>query len=63
LEFLVPQLLDEQHRSIAALEKDIHAIYDPEIRAAVSKLLEIKRHHVSEIRQMQSTTAAPVAVT
>jgi len=58
LDHLLPQLVDAQRRAIAALERDRDALEDPDLRAGLDKVLEMKRRH---LKTLESLAAKPQA--
>jgi hypothetical protein len=60
LEALVPRLVQAQEESIAALEKDLAALTDPEARTEVEKLLAVKKRTLEGLRSLH-TLGSPAA--
>ena len=58
LDFLLPRLLEHQRADITALERDRVALGDPEARAQVQALLEVKRRNLGTLEAL----AAPAQV-
>jgi hypothetical protein len=54
LDYLLPKLLDYQRKAIAALERDLVQVHDPEIRPEVEKLLDVNRRHLEALEQLAS---------
>jgi hypothetical protein len=46
LDYVLPRLVEHEHRSIADLERDLPSLKDPAARAEVEKLLALKRRHL-----------------
>ena len=61
LSSLIPRLIDEQRRSVTALEKDLTQIHDPQCRGVVEGILDVKRRHLKALEAMQPTAAAPMS--
>jgi hypothetical protein len=57
LDFLLPRLRDHQRTAVAALERDLGQITDPEARAEVEKLLAQSRQHLKELEEMAGAPA------
>jgi hypothetical protein len=58
---LIPRLIDEQRRSVSALERDLAQIHDPQCRGVVEGFLEVKRRHLKALEAMKPTAAAAVS--
>lgn len=52
LDFLLPRLVNEQRRSLAALEADLGLLTDPDARQAVGQVLEMKRRHLHKLEEL-----------
>jgi hypothetical protein len=52
LDYVLPRLADYERRSIADLERDLAALKDPAARAAVEKLLALKRRHLPQLEAL-----------
>jgi hypothetical protein len=52
LDYVLPRLADYERRSIADLERDLAALKDPAARAAVEKLLAVKRRHLPQLEAL-----------
>jgi hypothetical protein len=59
LEHLVPRLIAYQHRSLADLERDLTHISDPEAKAQVQKLLDVKRRHLPLLEGLTASQPEP----
>jgi len=51
-EHLLPLLVQYQNRAIAELEHDLTAISDPQARAEVEKVLNMKRRHLQTLKAL-----------
>lgn len=60
LDHLLPMLLDAEDRCIGDLEKDVNILTDPDSRAEIQKLLDMKRQHRKTLEAL--TTAHPESV-
>jgi hypothetical protein len=54
LDYILPRLLEHERGSLAALERDLHAMKDPTARTEVEKLLTLERQHLTELEQLVS---------
>lgn len=63
LEWLLPRLVAEQHRSLANLEAELHGIHDADARAVVEKLLAVKRRHLPALESFAGAHAQPATTT
>jgi hypothetical protein len=61
LDYLLPRLRDLQREAVARLERDAHAVTDPEARAQLDGLLALKRRHLATLESLASTGAPPPA--
>lgn len=61
LDFLLPRLVEEESRAIAALERDLAKLGDPEARAQVQKILDMKRRHRQALEALAATHPQPAA--
>jgi hypothetical protein len=52
LDYLVKKTAEHQRQDIAALERDRAALSDPEVRAEVDALLEMKRAHLKTLESL-----------
>lgn len=52
LEYLRPRLVAFEGQSIADLERDLERLTNPEARAEVSRLLQVKRRHLTELESL-----------
>jgi hypothetical protein len=52
LDYLLPRLRDRQREAVAQLERDAHAVTDPEARAQLDSLLELKRRHFATLESL-----------
>jgi hypothetical protein len=52
LDYVLPRLADYERQSIAGLERDLAALKDPAARAAVEKLLAVKRRHLPQLEAL-----------
>ena len=59
LDFVVPRLLDEQRREVAALEADLARVSDPEAREQLRRLLDLKRRHLPVLEGLASAPPEP----
>ena len=59
LDYLLPRLRDRQREAVAWLERDAHAVTDPEARAQLDVLLALKRRHLATLESLASTGAPP----
>jgi hypothetical protein len=51
-DYVLPRLIDYERRSIAELERDLHALKDPAAHAEVEKLLALKRRHLPQLEAL-----------
>jgi hypothetical protein len=61
LEHLLPRLLDFETQALADLERDLAAVHDPQARALVEKLADLKRSHVAVLEELIKTTPQPAS--
>jgi rubrerythrin len=67
LDHLLPRLVEEEHKNIAVLERELARLIDPEAAAAVRKLLELKQRHLKTLESLAtghpqaSAAATPAA--
>lgn len=54
LDYLLPLLVAQEQRNLAALEKDLERIGDAEIHAEVQGMVEMNRRHLHELTEMAS---------
>jgi hypothetical protein len=59
LDYLLPRLRDRQREAVARLERDAHAVSDPEARAQLDGLLALKRRHLATLESLASSGPAP----
>jgi hypothetical protein len=59
LEHLVPRLVAYQKSSIAQLERDLARLADPEAKAQVEKLLEVKRRQLPQLENLLTPHPEP----
>jgi hypothetical protein len=59
LDYVVPLLLDEQRREVAALEADQARVADPEAREQLQRLLDLKRRHLSALEGLAAAPTEP----
>jgi hypothetical protein len=59
LDYLLPRLVDFEGQSIADLERDLARLTDPEARAKVEKLLEVKRRHLPILKSLNTPQPEP----
>jgi hypothetical protein len=55
LDHLLPLLLENERRGIAALEGDFNAVADPEARALVESVIAKKRDHLSRLEKLRGS--------
>lgn len=60
LSHLLRRLIDDEQRLIAALEKALPSVRDPEARPLVENLLNVKRQDLESLQQLHADTAAAV---
>jgi hypothetical protein len=58
LDYLLPRLADDGRRAVAALERDRAALADADARAAVEKMLDMKRRHLKALEALATAPAA-----
>jgi hypothetical protein len=51
-DYVLPLLVDYERESAAALERDLSAIKDVAAYAAVEKLLTVKRHNLTQLKEL-----------
>jgi rubrerythrin len=61
LDHLLPLLADEERRAVAALEKGLDALRDPDARARVQNVLDMKRRHLQTLDKLVATHPQPAA--
>jgi hypothetical protein len=61
LDYLLPRLAADEARGVAALERDLAAISDPETQAQVKKLLAVKREHRQALDLLAAEHGKPLA--
>ena len=49
---LLPKLIEEQRRDLAALEADLAAVTDPAAQSEVDRLIELHRRHLKELESL-----------
>jgi hypothetical protein len=59
LDFVLPRLLDEQRREVAALEADLARVSDPEAREQLQRLLDMKRRHLPALEGLAAAHPEP----
>jgi rubrerythrin len=52
LDHLLPLLVQFEEKSIAQMESDLEAVKDSEARAQLHRLLDMKQHHLRELKQL-----------
>jgi hypothetical protein len=57
LDYLLPQLLDEQRQAITQLKVDMAAITAVQARQQVEQLLALKERHLKELEELTAETA------
>lgn len=57
LDYLLPKLLDYQRKAIAALERDLGQVHDPDIKAELEKLLNVNRRHLESLEKLTSANS------
>jgi hypothetical protein len=50
--FVLPRLVESQRQAVAALERDLPSLTDPDARAHVEQLLGAKRRHLAELEAL-----------
>jgi hypothetical protein len=55
LDYLLPKLLDYQHKAIASLERDLGQVHDTEIKTKLENLLGVNRKHLEALEKLAST--------
>lgn len=58
LDYLLPLLVANQRRAIGDLERDLTCLLDDEAKAAVRKVLDMKRRHLETLEKMAKQPAA-----
>jgi hypothetical protein len=58
IDYLLPRLAEEGHRSIDALQRDRGALTEAGARAELDRFLDLKRRH---LKTLEALAAAPVA--
>jgi hypothetical protein len=61
LDYLLPRLRDLQREAVARLERDAHAVTDPEARAQFDSLLTLKKRHLATLESLASGAGVPAA--
>jgi hypothetical protein len=59
LDFLLPRLVNEQRRAVAALEADLALLTEPDARQTVEKILEMKRRHLQKLEELAARQPMP----
>ena len=59
LSFLLPRLINEEHRSIAALQADLAAIADPGAKMALEGLLAVKKRNLAALQGLAAPQPVP----
>ncbi len=62
LRFFLPRLLQEQRRAVADLERDLAAVTDPEVKAQLEGMLEMKRRHLATLEELAAARQPEPAV-
>lgn len=52
LDYILPRLIDYEHRSIAELERDLPALKEPAAHAEIEKLLALKRSSLARLETL-----------
>ena len=58
LDYLIPRLVEDGRRSVAALERDRAAVTDADAKAELDRLIDLKRRH---LKALEAPTTAPAA--
>ena len=58
LDYLLPRLVEDGRRSVAALERDRAALTDADAKAELDRLIDLKRRH---LKALEAPTTAPAA--
>src|SRR5262249_42901820 len=61
LDHLLPVLAEHQQRALAELDREIAAVTDPEARAVLERLREVKQEHPPALQTLDAAPA-PAAV-
>jgi hypothetical protein len=61
LDYLLSRLVDEQHKSVTALERDMARLLDPEAAAALRQFLDVKRRHLLTLKELATKHPATPA--
>jgi hypothetical protein len=59
LDWVLARLADAQRREVATLEADVSRAADPEARAALQQLLDVKRRHLSVLEGLATAHPEP----
>ena len=59
LDHLLPLLADEERRAVAALEQGLDALHDPDARARVQEVLDMKRRHLQTLDKLAAAHPEP----
>jgi hypothetical protein len=59
LDFILPRLLEEQRREVAALGGDVARVTDPEAREQLGRLLDLKRRHLPVLEGLAAVPTEP----
>jgi hypothetical protein len=55
LDYLLPRLRDLQREAVARLGRDAHGVTDPEARAQLERLLELKQRHLATLESLAAS--------
>lgn len=61
LDFLLPQLIQQQQQAIAHLDQVVGTIDDTEPKAVIKQLIEMKRKHLQALEGLQTRPTAAVS--
>ncbi len=63
LDYLLPRLVEEQRREVGTLEAEVPAATDPEARAQLVRLLDLKRRHLGVLERLAAENRQPAVRT
>jgi hypothetical protein len=58
LDYLLPRLVEDGRRSVAALERDRAALTDADAKTELDRLTDLKRRHLKALEALTATPAA-----
>ena len=63
LDYLLPRLVEYQRHSLGDLERDLARVKDPDARAQVQGLIDLKRRHLSSLEELAAQHREPAVTT